>query len=440
MIITGLSALNADTVTFTPNQTLPPLQTCSVSIDPTILDSDGVAIGSQPWDFVTGDRDEVAFRFDTPRSLISRNSPYIRKTVKQGNDIAIFWALGLDLYATVSRDGGQTFTTIGPASAAGAFGFGSTEEVDAVIRNGVIHVAWRIVPSSGEILYIRSTDFMTFSTPLLFTDPFDGRTAVYASLSLDDNGGLHIAWLEDCLLSASCNSNTLGAHTVESTDGGLSFGAITRISTQFPTMPQVSAIGSRSFVSWVDSDILQLFFYPAAGAPIASLSESGGKIWPYQLEPGSANQLFLHWPEGKVGDQRYYLARYDGQTQTLSAPRQIADTLSSGYSKLCSVITAESDSKLYWMKSAFFYGPTTASADRKLYLSTDSGDSFLYPQSLNFLGYAPIGSGGIAESECPHVLPAQNGEILLVWDRYVQDTNRQWDLMLARGTPGAPCE
>ncbi len=437
MIISGQSVLNVDTIVFAPGTALPAGQPCSVNLDPGIADTDGVAIGNQSWNFETGNRDEVAFNFEVPHSLVTQTSSYIRKTIKQGDDIAIFWAIGLDLYVTTSRDGGQTFTT--SASIRPVSGFGSVEEVDARIVNGVIHVVWRVVPSSGEILYTRTTDFTTFSTPLLLTDPFDSRTAVNGSLSVDTNGNLHIAWLEDCLFGAFCDGSTLGVYSVASTDSGISFGAVTRISTQFANLPLVAAIDSRSLISWVENDILSLYPYPAPGAPYASLSETGQRFWPYQLEPGNANNLFIHWSEGQVGQKNFYLARYSRLTNTVTNPGLMAQEATSEFPRVCSRITPESDTVLYWMKGAYTL-LTPATAIRKLHLSTDSGDNFLYPQVLDFMTFARPGSGGVADSECPNVLPAQNGEILLVWDHILQSTPSRWDLMISKGTPGAPCD
>jgi hypothetical protein len=437
MLITGQSVLNVDTIAFAPDTALPAGQPCSVNLDPGITDTEGVAIGNQSWNFETGNRDEVAFNFEVPRSLVTQTSSYIRKTIKQGDDIAIFWALGLDLYVTISRDGGQTFTTSAPISPVS--GFGSVQEVDARIANGVIHVVWRVVPSSGEILYTRSTDFTTFSIPLLLTDPFDSRTAVNGSLSVDTNGNLHIAWLEDCLTFSTCDSSTLGVYTVASTDNGISFGAVTRISTQFASLPLVAAIDSQSLISWVENGMLSLYPYPAPGAPYASLSETGERFWPYQLESGNANNLFIHWSEGQVGQKNFYLARYSGLTNTVTNPGLIAQEATSEFPRVCSRITPESDAVLYWMKGAYTL-VTPATAIRKLHLSTDSGNNFLYPQVLDFMIYARRGSGGVADIECPNVLPVQNGEILLVWDRFQFTTPPRWDLMIAKGTPGAPCD
>ena len=124
------------------------------------------------------------------------------------------------VYYFRSTDGGASFT--GPVQINDSTG-GSFPLVPlsiAVDRNGVIHVVWDDYRNGGspDIYYANSSDGGLSFTPNVKVNDSVGteKSQTYPSLAVDNNGNIHVAWLD-------FRSGEADIYYAKSTDGGLSF-------------------------------------------------------------------------------------------------------------------------------------------------------------------------------------------------------------------------
>lgn len=185
--------------------------------------------------------------FSAPQNL-SNNSGRSRNPAiaASGSDVYIVWddeTLGnFEIFYTVSRDGGQTFSKPQNLSQ----NAGRSVLPDIAVSENNIHIFWQDdMPGNPEIFYTRSTDNgQSFTAPHnLSKNP--GRSVSPAAAVEGSN--VYVVWDE----------NTPGTREIfyaRSSDGGASFSAPQNLSKtpSFSAAPAIAASGDMIYIAWTE--------------------------------------------------------------------------------------------------------------------------------------------------------------------------------------------
>jgi hypothetical protein len=384
------------------------------------------------WDFVTGADEARWFRFETPTQLPSTNSQsvYLRGIAAEGDLVALSWRLASVLYVATSRDGGRTFSTI-PIRVAN-IDFGTVEESDIVIRDGVLHLAWRVLPDvSSKIFYTRSTTDIGHLRPLtLVSEPGDWMNAMSPSIAVGDDGTAYVAYARDCPPFDTCPADTYGIYmSTIAADPNL---PPTRVHLQTGWNlfnPKIAWAGDHLAVAWMDFDheLIPVRRYDGTLTTIADVSNTGQRPW-IDAFRSAGNGALLFWREGwAIGNQEQYGAAYDGTLRTLTPPTHLT-TIQNTYPQLeADTFAIARDGKVAWARGTANWN--TEAAARTLSLSEDGGAHFFVPQPLEFI--AP----NIDDDLVPYVAVTAAPAVYVAWQRH----EPQPSAYITRGLPALPC-
>lgn len=443
--IAGTSAPEGNRVVFVPAVGMPKSAACSASVATPPRGTSGRTLTTPPWTFSTGDVEGRWFNFSEPAALplvAPQGYFYMKGVAADGDKVAVAWSMGATLFVALSADSGRTFDT---AQLAVVNGFGTVEEFDMLIHDGVVHLAWRVLPTNynAEVLYARSNaDFTGFETPWIISDPYDDRLAMSASVTVDDDDNAYIAWQEDC---DYCDSDEIGVFlatlpanpslepTIEHPYPGAVF------------TPRVAWINDRLVLNWVDADNLrELEFYDYTDhlQHRATISMTGTQtLSDYFESQGDSGVIF--WREGHGQEKNLYTARYDGGQRSVTPPRRLVVTpgypemLRSGFASATgrSVIWAIGSGGGY--EEEHYAGQSGFKEIRRsISFSDDGGDTFFAPQPLPFMSTNSFASNAV-DDVVPSVAVTSEQVVYVAWHR--RGRNADSHIYFARGVPTAPC-
>lgn len=426
--VAGSASIDASSLTFAPLLTLPRNATCTASVAESVRTASGQTLASSSWSFTTASSEARWFRYDTPTSVFGTNSQaaHIRGFAAEGDLVALAWRLGIVLNVSTSQDGGRTFSTT-PIRVANAE-FGTVEETDVLIRDGVLHIAWRVLPeSNAKIFYTRSTTDIGRLRPLtLIGEPGDRMDGYAPSIAVGAGGAAYVAWNRDCQFDDICATNDYGIFldTIPA-DPGL---PTTRVQLQVGANlynPMIAWTGDHLVVAWMDFNREQIAVrrYDGTLTTIADISNTGQRPWLDTLR-AAGNRALLFWGEGTFLRQ-HFGAAYDGTLGTLTPPTHLATTDNNYPRVAASAFAVGRDGTVAWVNgSGHVDGPFT----RELALSEDGGAHFLAPQPLEFI------DSNADEDLVPHIAVA-GPVIYAAWQRHAS----QPMTYVTRGVPSTPC-
>lgn len=458
----GILHLDGSNIIFTPNDALPEGAQCHASLDTSIKDTNGNSVYKTDWQFTAGDTGSFDWRFSDPIE-ISDQQPLIRDLIANDENLILLYSVGPNLHVHVSKDGGRTFPYRNRIDvlSGDAGGIGTLEEVDAILRDGVLHLFFRVLPvnSTAEVLYARSTseNFDEFSSPAFISSPYDGLIAMSPSMALADDGSVYFAWEDICPTLELCNFDMLGIKFLVVDPSGESVVHYEQLSDSYSKNPRLANLNGQLFISWIytvpNTDAgaprersIQIYNYDTGMNQIAELSKEFNQIWSQDFLSFSRDKGLLHWEQGPLGEQRYYLATLDGALQETSERGLLLDT-SGKYERHCSRILLVDDDRFAWLLGAVeqesndpeAYLPT----NRAVYLSTGSNPTdFDLEIPLDFLlptSRFPV-EGKPADDFCPFAAIDSDRTVYVTWHRsFRHEGGLRHSALLASGTPERPC-
>jgi hypothetical protein len=434
--VAGSTSIGPSTLTFAPSPGLPRNTQCVAAVAGSVRTASGQSLSSSSWSFVTASDEARWFRYETPMLVPSTNSPtaVIRGIAAEGNLLALAWRYASTLNITTSQDGGRTFSTI-PIRVANVE-FGTVEETDIVIHDGVLHVAWRVLPAfeGSKIFYTRSTTDIRHLRPLtLVGEPGDWMDAFSPSIAVGDDGTGYVAWKRDCPDGASCPLEEYGVFLdAMSPDPNV---PPVRVQMQsggwYIYNPKIAWAGDHLAVAWMDFDrqLIGLRRYDGSSLTnVADISSTGQQPW-LDAVRSTGSRVSLFWREGwAVGNQEQYGAVYDATLHAVTSPTHLS-TIENTYPKLAAASVAIArDGTVALARGTADW--ETKAATRTLALSEDGGAHFFAPQPLTFI--AP----NIDEDLVPYVAVTDDPVVYLAWQRHADG---QENTYVARGVPALPC-
>jgi chitodextrinase len=274
--------------------------------------------------------------------------------------------------------------------------------------DGGIEVTWE--ETGNDILFTRSIDGLTFSTPLYVVDPAGpwGSRNDYSSGQMRvvrSGGTIHIVWtVFDTLFG--------GAEVFHSrsTDDGASFSDPVIVSTvdQFNSyIPAISAVqGGLVDIAWADSNLeigVDALRYSRSVDDGQSFSSPSTIPTTEQLSCPALLRtdavVHVAWFEGRIEQERMHYSRsIDGGT--FESPALLDD----GTQKLwCPLIARGPSGRIFlaWSQGSAFIDERV-----RLTYSDDQGTSFVPPVAIS-----PVDQDVV----CPSLAVAPGGRILITW-------------------------
>jgi subtilisin family serine protease len=432
--VAGSTSIGASTLTFAPSPGLPRNAHCVAAVASGVRTASGQSLSRSSWSFVTAADEARWFRYESPTLLPSTNSPsvVIRGIAAEGDLLALAWRTGGVLNVTTSQDAGRTFSTV--AIRVGNFDFGSVEETDIVIHDGVLHIAWRVLPAweVSKIFYTRSTADIGHLRPLtLVGAPGDFMQALSPSIAVGDDGTAYVAWKRDCPDGASCALEEHGVFldAISPDPSVPPMHAQMQSGGWYIFNPKIAWAGDHLALAWMDFNrqLISVRRYDGALTAVADVSSTGQQPWLDAMR-ATGTRVSLFWREGGAGgNQEQYGAVYDGTLRALTPPTRLA-TVENTYPRLSAATFAIArDGTVAWARGTADW--VTEAATRTLSLSEDGGAHFFVPQPLTFI--AP----NIDDDLVPHVALTDERAVYVAWQRREPEIGTY----VTRGVPVLPC-
>ena len=429
--VAGESLLDGNRAAFVPEAPLPENATCIASLGDGATNASGIPVEAVDWTFNTGDVPQTSFAWSTPRSL---GEGYPAALASSGDTLIAGWT-GMSLVMAVSRNNGETFEdpiSLDPPNPPDTSqGAPHIHPVVVRLNEETAHVAWRSLPvnSPGFAYYARLVDGLSRAeTPRELVAPVESANIIEAALGFDGDQQVRVAW-NGTICDPIC-SGPYALWAAASDDGGDTFTQLGRIDDGEASGPAIAWTDDGMLTAWIDDD--RLLVHDEAGEQVASLSETGGQIWPFTFLPFADGRALLSWREGPgIGIQTSFLSRFENGAFT--SPRALLsepDDRTSMYSRFG---VSPGDDVLWLAALGDVFGPV----ERSVRLSTNAGETFSAPQTLDFLhdaGHDPDGD----DSFCPVIALGANGLAHLLWTRNTYEPGG-FQLLYSRGTPSAPC-
>lgn len=445
-VIPGASTSHGTQILFTPDNPISADKTCLAQVSATLRDVTGTPISTTSWTFHTGTTESRSFAFTDTNSTTGFGTSIGLGTrmASEGSKVVVIWRNANVLHVMASADSGKTYSMAAQLSMPREYG--AVEDMDVTLVNGVAYIVWRTLPPfvvGGMIWHSHSIgDLGVYSSPLLLNYAHDQQGPVEPVIATNGNGSVHVIWNEVC--GRECGDHSqIGVHLASSQDGGDTFDIPVMIAGDQALLSRIAWVKDHFMVTWAEGADLKLF---DLGSPLnlrATLSGGSDQIWPYSLIVKNDGSLFVHWPQGPAGDQRYYLARYSSSAGTVVMQRELIRNSASA-SSICSKIASDSNGKLYWMVGTS--NPTLTMVgygglvNRELYVSDDAGKTFYDPQSLDFMGpsYRPFPPFyyGDTDEQCPSITLTSDDKIAVTWE-HSSVTDRH--VYYNQGAPIVPC-
>ncbi len=206
-----------------------------------------------------------------------------------------------------------------------------------------VHVVWSDNRNSGnwEIYYKRSTDGGI---------NWGADTRISNNIYLSSNPSLAIS---GSMVHVVWDDNRDGNNEIyynRSTDGGISWGTDTRLTndTSLSRNPCVSASGSEVQVVWNDYNTLAIFYKRSADGginwspAIPLINNSGPSSW-YPSVSESGSVVHVVWLDGRGGQANIYYKRSEDGGETWGADYALTNNSITGYSDSPSMSVSGSD-------------------------------------------------------------------------------------------------
>src|SRR5258708_522184 len=318
--------------------------------------------------------------FSAPKN-VSNNVDYSltpQMAVDTSGNINAVWeddtANNSNILFSRSMDGGVTFST--PTNVSKSSGLSFSPRI-AVDTNGGVNVVWvDNTPGHQTIFFSRSTDGVTFSTPVnISNDPSDSANPQIAA---DATGNISVVWENDTI--------NLGVFYAHSTDGGVSFSSplplTTNTSGSFGPQLAVDATGNICVV-WEDDFStrahVSLSRSADKGAPPStpqlnlSKNSTGNSTAPMIALDGGGN-INVVWVDNSPGHFAIFFTRSSDNGTTFSTAKGISNTSGDSANPQLAV-DASGNVHVVWQHNT----PQVFNSDIFFARSADAGATFTNP-------------------------------------------------------------
>ena len=452
--VSGTVTVNQRTILFTPETPLPAQGSCRAEVSPDVQDVNGDVAESLASNFSVGESFKADWAFDEPTFLQNGNHR-IHKTLLSDGSLIYIHSNGASLYASVSRDGGETYTTsvVRPAASV----FGTIEDADAVLTdNGVLHVFWRQLPANqpAEAIYNHSIgdDLSRFDTPLIVSSLSDYQGAFGPTIERDSTGRVYLSWRNECGIDTAgfCDSDTAGIQLLVLDETGETALSLQQLSDVFAEDPDLAFLSNQMFLSWrqINSEnerqAVRVLNYSDGLSETATLGGTDKQIFDHYFVKYGDYRALIYWDADINADKRFYVSDFNTQTNTVTNPKSLLPS-DANFDSSCATMTTSSDQIPVWLLTTYLRadGDADLQFERTIYFaSIDNPTEFTPVTNIDFLSLPRIvpHNSPISDTACPGIAVDQNQTIFLAWTRTTETSDgNEFELLATKGEAVRPC-
>jgi hypothetical protein len=455
--IGGAVALFDDTLVLTPDSPLPASTSCTVEPASTVRYANAETVEAQGWAFSTGTTERTERRFTGTRTLFDDYAIVLGTMYRDGR-LVVARREGSTLIISVSTDEGETFRD----SRIDVFAEpsdGVVDELDMAYRDGVLHLAWRVVSNTqADIFYARSTspELTAFSTATTVTRPYDTLAAFAPSVEADPDGRVHLAWDEFCN-NGACNADESGIYLMTlGRDGSIL--NLQQLSDELKRGPSLFHQAANLYIfaaketyqNWdtptlEDTQLVEVFNYDAGFVSLGTTGPDDGLVTPIRVDALSPESALVSWSASTAGNRdmfNLFFARFDAVAQTLTSHDTVVSLADDLEKYRCAVVNVSEGGIV-----SYLLGTAESTFDpvrpvRVLSVSSDQGETFDETVRLDFMGTInPDDDGAVIDELCP-AFEVTDEYIHAVWLNNVYDdasNTRDYKVVNARASLAPPC-